>query len=85
MCDLVIHRLRDNRIDVRLVRFSPVRGVCPDFACSLARDPVGNAARAGFRVDLPSMTSVNADMLNSVSKLVEHLHKGLFHTQSVTF
>ena len=81
MCDLVIHRLRDNPIDVRLVRFSPVRGVCPDFACSLARDPVGNAARAGLRVDLPSVTSANVDTLHSVAKLVEHLHKGLFHIQ----
>ena len=72
--------LLNDGIDVRLVRFSPVRGVCPDFASSLARDPVGNAARAGFRVDLPSMTLVNVDMLDSVAKLVEHLHKGLFHT-----
>ena len=81
MCDLVIHRLRDNPIDVRLVRFSPVGGVCPDFACSLARDPVGNTARAGFRVDLPSVTSANVDPLDSGASLVEHLHKGLFHTQ----
>ena len=57
--DLVVHGLLDDSVDVRLVRLSPISRIRPNDACSLSRDPVGDAASRCFRIDLPaSMTAL---------------------------